>query len=144
MAEREEQKAEEERQREFLGAVGRKHASFWLVLTLLLVLADSLYGPPAQFSEALFSGLSAWAAGFVAFPVYRSAAALVRLSFAGGEPLGANLRFHRTLSAGNLAAAAYCAVAAWAGLPFLAFAVLCPLASLFTCRALSQEDQEAP
>lgn len=142
MARRKEQEAGEERHRAVLAALGRKYASFWLVLTLLLVLADSLYGPPAQFTKAFFSGLSAWAVAFVALPVYRSASALVRLSFAEGEPLEANLRFHRVLAAGNLAAAAYCAAAAWAGWPFLAFAVLCPLASLFTCRALSQDGEE--
>jgi len=140
VSDREEKNAEEERQREVLGALGRKYASFWLVLALLLALADLLYDPPAQFTATLFSGLGAWALAFVALPAYRAASALVRLSLEEGMPPSDALRFHRALAAGSLALAAYCAAAPWAGWPVLAPALLAPATSLFTCRALSPED----
>jgi hypothetical protein len=111
-------------------------------LTLLFVLADFLYGPPAPFTAALFSGLGAWALAFVALPAYRGASALVRLSLEEGTPPSDALRFHRILAAATLALAAYGAAAPWAGWPFLAPALLAPAVSLLTCRALSREEDD--
>lgn len=131
--------AEEERLRLLLAALGRKHASFWLGMALILALADALYDPPARFTATFFSGLCAWGLVFVALPAYRAAAALARLCLEAGSPPGDELRFHRALAASSLGAAAYCAADAWAGWPFLLLALLAPAASLFTCLALSAD-----
>ncbi len=132
--------AQERQARELLGATGRKHGSFWLALTLLLLLADRVYHPPERFTASLLSGLLAWAFLFAGLPVYAAASALARLSLGSGVPIPADLRFHRLLAAGNLAAIAYCAAAAWAGWPFLPLAILSPVLSLLTCRALAVEE----
>jgi hypothetical protein len=136
---RDEREARQSQLRETLGALGRKHGSFWLVLTLLLLLADRVYHPPARFTASFLSGLLIWAFLFVALPVYSTASSMARLCLGSGDPIPDDLRFHRLLAAANLAVIACCAAAVWAGWPFLLLAVLSPLLTLLTCRALAFE-----
>ncbi|MDW7709996.1 MAG: hypothetical protein SCH98_05935 [Deferrisomatales bacterium] len=130
---------EEARRREVLAALCRKHLSFWLGLTLALLLADRVYHPPPRFTASMLSGLLAWAFLFVAVPVYTAVAALVRLHLGRGFPLPAELAFHRVLAASNLALVGGIAAAVWAGWPWLLLSALPPLLSLATCRVLGSE-----
>ncbi|GAB4276682.1 MAG: hypothetical protein Kow0092_32440 [Deferrisomatales bacterium] len=122
-----------------LGALGRRHGSFWLLTAVAAELAVRLYGPPRRFAVLFAGGVAGWGLLFVALPVFTAASALCRLyetHYGGATPRMAGHRLVAALNVGLVLFALMGLILEWGAVGFLL--VLCPALSCLSCAALAR------